>query len=230
MTRAHAFQSFRSHRTPNSGFTLMEVLVTITIIIVLAALSFVGVTRMRFSAAKATTINQMRQIGVGALAWGAEKNNGEPFYVANGSGDYCDESFAGANPALAPGNPAKLLFNKEDPDQGYIADPLPFFSTLVKITPPDRKNYKPAEAGGTNYWGTFVWYFPFSTNMTDRQKSASAQWLGAVRVHPRLENKLMMMTDYSKGEPVWDKYYLALLSDGTVRSLDASEAPIRPAQ
>jgi len=228
MKRAPAFQRYRAFHASNSGFTLVEVLVTITIIIVLAALSFIGVTRMRFSAAKATTVSQMRQIGIAALTWGSEKNNGEPFYVANGSGDYCDESFTGPNPALSPGNPAKLLYARETPEQGYITDHHPFFSSLVKTTPPDRANYKPEEAGGVNKWGTFVWYYPFSTTPTAKQSSASGQWLGAVKVHPRLENKLLMMTDYSKGDAVWEKYYLALLIDGTVRPLDANEVPTRP--
>ena len=229
MTKAPALKGQRALHRSHSGFTLVELLVTITIIIVLAALSFIGVTRMRFSAAKATTVNHMRQIGIAALTWGSEKNNGEPFYVSNGSGDYCDESMTGLNPALSPGNPAKLLFAKENPDEGYLSDYRLFFSSLVKMTPPVRKNYKPEEAGGENNWGTFVWYFPFATTPTAKQSSASGQWLGAVRVHPRLNNKLMMMTDYSKGDPVWEKYYLALLVDGTVRALDAAEVPVRPA-
>jgi len=228
MTKAPAQLSYHVNRPQHSGFTLMEVLVTITIIIVLAALSIISITRMRFSAAKAITINQMRQVGVAALTWGTEKNNGEPFYVSNGSGDYCDESIPGPKPELAPGNPASLLYNPEEPEQGYASDYSIFFSPLVKTTAPERKDYKPKEAQTGKPWGTFVWYFPFSTNKTAKQSSASGQWLGAVRVHAGLENKLMMMTDYSRGEAVWEKLYLALLVDGTVRALSADEVPIRP--
>jgi hypothetical protein len=39
-----------------------------------------------------------------------------------------------------------------------------------------------------------------------------------------------MMTDYSRGEPAWEKLYLALLVDGTVRALTNGEEPIRPPQ
>lgn len=210
------------------GFTLVELLVTISIIIVLAALSMVGVQRMRFSAAKAGAISQMRQVGVAAISWGAEKNNGEPFYVANGSGDYCDESEAGPKAALAPGNPAKLLFSVESPDQGYVTDHNLFFSSLVKITAPERKKYKPNEVTVGKYWGSYVWYYPFSTAMTAKQSAASGQNLGSVRVSRNLENKLMMMTDYSRNEPAWEKVYMALFVDGTVRALTPGEEPTRP--
>jgi type II secretory pathway pseudopilin PulG len=225
---------FAQQRNPNCrikpfGFTLVEILVTITIIITLAALSLVGVTRMKFSAAKATTINQMRQVGVATLSWGAERNNGEPSYVANGSGDYCDESAPGPNPALSPGNPAALLYNAEYPDQGYATDHRIFFSPLIKFATPVRKDYKPKQAGSGKPWGTFVWYYPFSTTMTAKQSAASGQSVGLVRVRKNLENKLVMMTDYSRNEPTWEKHYLALFVDGTVRSLTNGEEPIRPA-
>lgn len=230
MTRIPARQDRRASRIHDSGFTLVEVLITITIIITIAALSMIGVNRMRFSAAQATSINQMRQVGTAALTWGAEKNNGEPFYVSNGSGDYCDESAPGPNPALAPGNPAILLFNTQDPDQGYTTDHRLFYSSLVKITPPELKDYKPKEVGIGKSWGTYVWYYPFSTSLTSTQSSASGQWLGSVRVRKNLENKLMMMTDYSRGEAAWEKLYLALFIDGTVRALTNGEEPIRPPQ
>jgi type II secretory pathway pseudopilin PulG len=230
MTRTPARHDRRANRSHDSGFTLMEVLITITIIITIAALSMIGVNRMRFSAAQATSINQMRQVGTAVLTWGAEKNNGEPFYVSNGSGDYCDESAPGPNPALAPGNPAKLLFNTQNPDEGYTTDYGLFYSALVKMPSPELKDYKPAEVGVGKSWGTYVWYYPFSTSLTSKQSSASGQWLGGVRVRKNLENKLVMMTDYSRGEPAWEKLYLALLVDGTVRALTNGEEPIRPPQ
>ncbi|MCP5546640.1 MAG: type II secretion system protein [Akkermansiaceae bacterium] len=213
-----------------AGFTLTEILVVITILVTLAAISMIGVKRLRFGAAKAATTNQMRQIGVAALAWGADNNYGEPFYVANGSGDYCDESFPGLNPALSAGNPAAMLYRTEDPEQGYIADHEVFFSPLVNFRPPERKDYKPREAGTANPWGSYVWYYPFTTEKSARQAEASGQWLGGVRVKPTLENRLLMMTDFSRGQAVWDNFYLALLVEGNVRELSRGEVPARPAQ
>jgi type II secretory pathway pseudopilin PulG len=228
MKQKPARQTRRANPFRNHGFTLIEVLITITIIIVIAALSMIGLQRMRFSAAQANAINQMRQIGTAAIAWGAEKNNAEPFYVSNGSGDYCDESNSGPNPALSPGNPAKLLYSTQDPDQGYVTDYRLFYSGLVKITAPQRTQYKPNESAPGKPWGSYVWYYPFSTTKTGRQSTASGQNLGSVRVRQHLENKLMMMTDYSRGKPVWEKVYMALFIDGTVRALTNGEEPTRP--
>jgi len=222
-----ALKTRPANQSRNNGFTLVELLVTITIIIVLAALSMVGIQRIRFSAAKAGAINQMRQVGTAVITWGAEKNNGEAFYVANGSGDYCDESEAGPT-ALAPGNPAKLLYNTQDPDQGYVTDHTLFYSGLVNTPAPTRKLYNPAQATVGKTWSTFVWYYPFATVKTARQSSGSGQNLGSVKVSPSLDGKLMMMTDYSRGKPKWEKAYMALFADGTVRALSRGEEPTRP--
>lgn len=207
---------------------MVELLVTISLILVLAAMSMIGIQRVRFSAAKASAINQMRQVGIAAITWGAEKNQGEPFYVANGSGDYCDESEPGPTPALAPGNPARLLYNAQDPDQGYVTDHTLFYSGLVRTPAPARKQYIPDQVSPGKSWSTYVWYYPFATTKTSKQSSASGQNLGSVRVSPSLDGKLMMMTDYSRGKPKWEKAYMALLADGTVRALTRGEEPTRP--
>lgn len=211
----------------HSGFTLVELLVVVTIIIVLAALSVVGVNRMRFSAAQVTTMNQMKQVATAALTWGSEKNEGEPSYVANGTGDYSNECTPGTNPALAPGNPAILLYNPEDPEQGYITDHRLFFSPLVKRPAPESKDYIPSQVGAEKSWGNFVWYYPFTNNKTAKQKSATSQSLGTTRIANGFENRLMMMVDYSRSEAVWEKIPMALFIDGSVRALGNDETPTR---
>lgn len=217
--------------TLTSGFTLVETLVVISIIIVLAALSMSLVNRMRFSAAQVTTLNQMRQIGTAALTWGAEKNQGEPMYVTNGTGDYSDEGGLSNSPSkdlsLAPGNPAILLYNTESPEQGYITDHRLFFSRLVKTTPPEQKAYIPSEVAVGKYWGTYVWYYPFTKNKSSRQL-ASNQNVSTIRVVPSFEKRFMMMVDYSRHEPVWNKIYLSLFIDGSVRAIGNDETPTRP--
>lgn len=54
------------------GFTLVELLVTITIIIVLAALSVFGVSRMRSAANNSTCTSNIRQLAVAGLAYSTE--------------------------------------------------------------------------------------------------------------------------------------------------------------
>lgn len=64
------------HGNPHHGFTLVELLMTITIIIVLAALSFVITGKIRASAQQTNALSAMRQIGVANVAYYSE-NNGD---------------------------------------------------------------------------------------------------------------------------------------------------------
>lgn len=55
-----------------NGFTLTEVLVTITIIVLLAALSMVGIRRIKESAQRSASANNMRQFGVAITSFVAD--------------------------------------------------------------------------------------------------------------------------------------------------------------
>jgi prepilin-type N-terminal cleavage/methylation domain-containing protein/prepilin-type processing-associated H-X9-DG protein len=73
-----------THRTgkisllASKGFTLTEVLVVITIIVVLAALSVLGVSKVRSAARGATCVSNLRQIGTAMLSYAADKNGELP--------------------------------------------------------------------------------------------------------------------------------------------------------
>ncbi len=56
----------------SSGFTLVELLVVITIIVVLAALSFLGYGRIRAAADTALTVSNMRQMQVANVAYSTD--------------------------------------------------------------------------------------------------------------------------------------------------------------
>ena len=57
-----------------SGFTLVELLVVILIIVVLAALTLVGINRVRDSTRRAVSMGNLRQLGVAMTAFTAENN------------------------------------------------------------------------------------------------------------------------------------------------------------
>jgi prepilin-type N-terminal cleavage/methylation domain-containing protein/prepilin-type processing-associated H-X9-DG protein len=59
---------------PRRGFTLVELLVSITIIIVLAALVFAVTGKIRASAQQANAVSAMRQIGIANVAYYSENN------------------------------------------------------------------------------------------------------------------------------------------------------------
>lgn len=208
-----------SHR----GFTLVELLVVITIVVALAALSVLALNRTRFAAAKATTVSQLRQISIAVNVWAQENNNGEPFYVGNTSADMSHECKAGDNPKLAPGNPAKALYSIDSPADGYLTDHTLFFSPLVNAKAPDRKDYHPEAADPTNLWGTYAWYYPSTTTPTARQKAAIAGY-NALSISRAADKKLLMATDYINRNPKWEQVYLALMLDGSVNQVAETQA------
>jgi len=209
-----------SRRRRASGMTLVEILVVIVIIIVLATLSTMGVRRLKFSAAKTLSTNQMRQIYVGAYVWATEKNYGEPFYAANGTATYGNESSPGTNPLIAPGNPAMILYNVESPGDGYLTDHTIFFSPLAKTKAPARTDYKPDAATAEKPWGSYAWFYPAKPydQFTQRQKDAVSpdSWAGG-NTSVAAKGKLVLANAYKEGIlPVWDAHFLALMVDGSV--------------
>lgn len=86
------------------GFTLAELLVTITIIVVLAALSVVGVSRMRSSANNSTCVSNIRQLAVAGLAYSTETGTYPPYGTqADGTSPFWFQILAkdlGLNPEL----------------------------------------------------------------------------------------------------------------------------------
>ena len=67
-----------STRTRSSGFTLTEVLVVITIVIVLAAITMVATKAFREKAGSAVCVQNLRQIGVGLNSYIADKGGRFP--------------------------------------------------------------------------------------------------------------------------------------------------------
>ena len=75
-------------RITPQGFTLTEVLVVIAIIVVLVALSTLGVSKLRSSARGATCASNLRQIGAAMLSYATDKNGQlPPLEDRTGSGD-----------------------------------------------------------------------------------------------------------------------------------------------
>jgi prepilin-type N-terminal cleavage/methylation domain-containing protein len=209
--------------TPTTpGFTLVELLVVITIIIVLASLIFVSTQRAMASAHKTRTISQMREIGVAVASWAAENNNNEPMYFRDGSGDSSSEStpaLSAANHKFCAGNPAILLYNKTSPADGYLQNHRSFFAATQKWVIPEEKDYDPSRAASGKLWGTFMWVYPSvpAEERTERQKSTMRS-SSYTTVSPQAYNNLLMFNDYSSAKPKYpkDKSYFALFRDTSV--------------
>ena len=209
-----------SHPAGRPGLTLIELLVVIVIIAVLAVLGFTGMARVRVAAAKTTTSSEMRQIHVGMALWMADNSATEPFYAANGTATFGHESTPGSNPKLAPGNPAIVMFDHENPENSYLQDPGIFFSPLTTYEVPTLAKYRPDQVKNNVLWGTYAWYYPSvaAENLSGRQAAAIANWT-AGPFGPGVAGKLLMAPDYARAEPKYDKYYLALMIDGSVTDI-----------
>jgi prepilin-type N-terminal cleavage/methylation domain-containing protein len=217
-------------RLPNThtrpGFTLVELLVVITIIVVLASLVIVGAQRGMASANKSRTVSQMRDIGVAVATWAAEANNNEPMYFRDGSGDSSSEStpaLSAADHRFCAGNPAKLLYNKSSPADGYLQNPAAFFASTQKWEVPSVKDYDPASTSAMKLWGSFMWVYPSvpADDRTDRQK-AIMRSSNYTSVSRQAYNNLLMFNDYSFAKSKYtpkDKSYYALFRDSSVRNV-----------
>lgn len=208
-----------------SGFTLVELLVVITIIVVLAGLVFVGAQRGMASANKSHTVSNMRDIGAAVAVWAAENNNNEPMYFRDGSGDSSNEStpaLSVANHRFCAGNPAKLLYNKTSPADGYLQDPTTFFAATQKWTVPPLSEYDPSETSATELWGSFMWVYPSvpATERTQRQQSIMRSSSYTTVSREAYDNALMF-NDYSYAKRKYsnDKSYFALFRDSSVRNV-----------
>ncbi len=215
----HFRRSFRLH-----GFTLVELLVTIAIIAALAVIALYATRRVMAGAHQAKNASQMKSIGTAVTMWASENNNNEPMYFANGTGDYSEEgAMPGRNPSLSPGNPAKLLYKKNDPANSYIQDHTVFFSTLTTLKPPSRSKYDPEQTSSANPWGTYAWVYPSTTTPTERQLQAMGGFSNTA-IGREARDNLIMATDYrgSIVKPRFKPYYHALFRDGSVRYIGDS--------
>ncbi len=203
------------------GFTLVELLVVITIIVVLAALSVSVLSNAKRSANKVRATSQMREMGVGVALWAAEKNNNEPMYFRDGSGDSSNEATPPlSSTGLCAGNPAMLLFNKDSPDDGYIQNHEVFFSPLHKYKVPERKDYDPSKASASKLWGTFIWVYPSVPDADRTQRQVAAMRNSSFTVVGReAYNNVLMFDDYSTAKALYPKLYFALFRDGSVRQV-----------
>lgn len=205
------------------GFTLLELLIAITIIAVLAALLFFAARKGIMAANQSRTTSQMREIGAAVSVWAAEINNNEPMYFRDGSGDSSSE----ATPALVTahriycaGNPAALLYDKANPSQGYLQDPSVFFAATQTWKVPEAKDYDPTAASPTKLWGSFMWVYPSvpADERTGRQKMIMRS-SSYVTISRQAYDNVLMFNDYSYAKRKYpqDKSYFVLFRDSSVR-------------
>lgn len=115
----------RSRSTPfRGGFTLVELLVTVAILIVLMALAFVATGRARAAADMTVSINRIRAYGQANVTYAGEHNGR---FVSNAQWDE-ESRFVGSwdrNPEFLSYIVGDAAYQDRDPATGKIADTLP---------------------------------------------------------------------------------------------------------
>lgn len=122
------------------GFTLVEMLVTIAIIVAIAVLSFMGITNAREAAQRSGSAANLRQIGVTMVAFASDNNGFLP--ATRKSGTYWPQLvWAGLESHqvyLRPGTRNRPINSNNDGD-GYFA--LPDSAAMTPQELPIRWNY-----------------------------------------------------------------------------------------
>ncbi len=128
----------------SKGFTLVELLVTITIIVALAALGMMSFSRIRDGSRRAVSLGHLRQLGIGMSTFTAENNGYLP--MSRKGGTYWPtmiQPYLNSEVFLRPGS-------KNVP--ASPTEPEGYFDGVSALTPeklPIRWNYI-INGGGTN--------------------------------------------------------------------------------
>lgn len=148
-----------SRRGSRRGFTLLELLTAIGIIVVLAALLLGGVRKVRESAEKAKCASHLRALGVGILAYAGD-NNGRlpPGARANMGGTLED--------ILADGG------YTEAKKEALISADIFYCPTNQRLGSPPAGGY-PKGPGGTGYkgWAGYMMGYTFNASLFKQTNS-----------------------------------------------------------
>jgi len=147
----------RPYVQPARGFTVVELLVVVSLLTLLIALLMPALGRARNEARIAVCASNLRQVGAAVTAYMTDNVMDEPWKFANGSGDHPHES--GSNDAAGrPGTPARALTQWGD----HLPDGRAFFCPTVPIDYATRYHPRPDHSGEPRYTffhGTYSWVY-----------------------------------------------------------------------
>jgi len=132
---------------PNSGFTLIEMLVVIAIIVLLAALMTPMVNNALFRSRMAACMNNLRQIGHATNMYQIENNGHYPFHDAGGSGMFPEFTRISYDDLLGQYD-GRNLSDAEMRQWSITTGVRTIYSCPVMQLPPDRRTYRMNYGGG----------------------------------------------------------------------------------
>lgn len=133
----------KPERPKYRGFTLVEILVVISIIVILAAVGFSMVGRMRIQAQSAVCMGNLKQLGTAMLSYSADHNNQViPLKVTNedgSNGGIWPVVLARAGYLWDPSNPGPLPCGRgvwTCPECDYMSDTYGGYGLIEGISKP----------------------------------------------------------------------------------------------
>ena len=121
-----------------NGFTLTEILVTITIIIILAVVVFTASSRIVNSAQKAVCVQNLRGIGIAIQAYCTDRNGRLPGPLNVGQSALVNPNAASPGPQLVH-YIAPYLEGTRDSDTPYLVSNFGCPSLMKRIDPSNRQ-------------------------------------------------------------------------------------------
>ncbi|MEX2216890.1 MAG: type II secretion system protein [Phycisphaeraceae bacterium] len=191
-----------------SAFTLVEMLLVVSIIMVLIALLLPALQKSRGQARVASCKSQLHQIHTAIYEYQLRYRMRHPWQFANGSGDYPHEA---GNTATRPGSPARALHLLTK----ILGDGKLFFCPDVPID--YEQYYNPTPSGDyKKFHGTYAYHYRHVRSADDPTPSGNGIiWANA-------KSKDLIMLDNSNntwsswGFPYQFEHYNALMLDGRV--------------
>jgi prepilin-type processing-associated H-X9-DG protein/prepilin-type N-terminal cleavage/methylation domain-containing protein len=171
-----------------SGFTLVELLVSMTIIVMLIGLIAPQFKKVTAKAQSTKCLNNLRQVGVSAMLYAADNNNRFPLVESMPSDEVYDEDVDGVNP--------KPLYETLEP-YGLSRDTLKC----------------PTDIAGLNYFAkegsSYMW-----RNVADGELTSNVNFYGRRGTRQVSSTYVVIATDYDR---VHSGRSNRLYADGHVR-------------
>ena len=209
----------------NTAFTLIEILVVVSIIALLASLLMPALRGAKHLAMEAGCRSQLHQVSTAIGLYMVDHQTHEPWRFNGDSVDAAHESSRNRQ----PGNPARALTANPATGAGptFLPDGRPFFCPLVPITYDEHFERSPPYDYVT-YWGTYTWYYRKVRFADDPQASPNPQ-ADRVPYHSRIyysndisadllmmDTRAVIWSDRGFGT-VPSEHYNALMLGGDVR-------------
>lgn len=206
-------------RAQHGGFTLVELLIVVSVVALLASILVPSLTRAKVLAAEVKCGSNLHQVGNAVRTYVSMHRLAMPWLFDNASGDYAWESGHGRQPGCPP---RALTVDPNDPTRGHniLHDGQAFFCPLAPITYEEHYERTPPSNNWVTFWGTFDWHW--RKRLAEQDELAPTKHSNAIKWCNPASRDLLMIDTQQKvfrdhGYPVaGGEHYNVLMLDSSV--------------